>query len=106
MGFLQGDCLHAVFKKQGGRSQPLFIWKPGIEYFLALHESEQLEFTYERINVAMPGRGVILTINHLTSAKAGTLTYENWWKDMHAKYSSGELSKKYQGLVEKHTIRE
>lgn len=105
-GFLNGDCLHGIIKKQNGKDLPLFIWKPGIEYFIALHESQQLEFTYEMINVALPGQGVIMTINHLTSAKAGTLTYEDWWKDIHAKYSLGELRRKYQGLMEKYTLRE
>lgn len=106
MGFRKGGCWHAIIKNQNGRELPLFIWKPGIEYFLALHESQQLEFTYEMINVVVPGQGAVITINHLTSAKAGTLTYEDWWKDIHAKYSSGRLNRKYQDLMEKYTVRE
>ncbi len=106
IGFRKGDCLHAVIKNQNGRNLPLFIWKPGIEYFLALHESRQLELTYEMLNVAIPGQGAIVTINHLTSAKAGTLTYEDWWKDIHANYSLGRLHRKYQGLIEKYTLSE
>lgn len=106
IGFRNGDCVHAIIKKENGKTISLFIWKPGIEYFLALHESEQLELTYEMINVAIPAQGVIITINHLTSAKAGALTYEDWWKDVHAKYSLGRLNRKYQGLIEKYTLRE
>jgi hypothetical protein len=101
IGFQNGDCLHAIIKKQNGKDLPLFIWKPDIEYFLALHESQQLEFTYEMINVALPGQGLIITINHLTSAKAGKLTYEDWWKDIRSKYSLRESRRKYQSLIEK-----
>ncbi len=98
--------MNAIIKKQDGGNLSLFIWKPGIEYFLALHENQQLEFTYEMINVAIPGQGVIIKINHLTSAKANTLTYEDWWKAIHAKYSLGRLNRECRALIEKYTLRD
>lgn len=103
-GFDVGDYLHAMIKKLNGETISVFLVKPGMEYFLALHKNQPLELTYQVVDTYIPEAGGMETIKRLISAKAGNLTYAVWWTDMRNRFTMAQLREKYDALVQKSTI--
>ncbi len=101
--FEMGDYLHANFKTIKGKELSLFVMKPGMEYFLAVHRGKPLKLTYEVVDTYIPEADGVTQIERLASAKAGSVTYETWWKATKAKYPGEAAHRKYGSLVEKYT---
>ena len=103
-GFEMGDYQHVEIRLTNGRRMSLFIFKPGLDYFLAVNKAKLLQLTYEVAEVHIPEAGGMQKIERLKSAKFGNMTYESWWKSMKAKYSMQQLDNKYGPLVEKYKL--
>src|SRR5437870_766541 len=69
LGFEMGDYQHVDIRTTNGRRKSFFIFKPGLDYFLALHKDSLLTFTYEVANVNIPESGGITRVERLVSAK-------------------------------------
>ena len=104
VGFEQGDYQHVQIRMTNGKKTSFFIFKPGLDYFLALHKSSLLQLTFEVADVNLPENG-LTRLERLTSAKSGAITYEGWWKQMRAKYSVEQLDNKYGPLVTKYQLK-
>lgn len=103
--FQMGDYLHANFRTAKGRRLSLFVMKPGMEYFLAAHKARMLTLTYEIVDTYIPEAGGVNKIERLTSARAGGVSYESWWRSTRAKYPGEAAQRKYGKLVEKYTTK-
>ena len=104
VGFEMGDYQHVEIQLTKGKKMSFFIFKPGLDFFLAVHKESELQLTYEIANVNIPESGGLMKLERLVSAKTGTVTYENWWKQMKAKYSMEQLVNKYEPLVTKYQL--
>lgn len=102
VGFQRGDYLHVDVRKTDGARKSFFIFRPGLDYFLALHKQRAMTFTYEVANVIIPENGGITRVERLVSASVGSLKFESWWKTVTAKNSLEELDDKYGPLVLKY----
>ena len=103
VGFEMGDYQHGDIRLTNGKRKSFFILKPGLDYFLAVHKKSLLVLTYEVANVNLPENG-LTKLERLVSAKAGSVRYEDWWKQMRAKYSIEQLDNKYGPLVSKYQL--
>ena len=101
--FEMGDYLHANFKTSTGKQLSLFVMKPGMEYFLAVHQGKLLTLKYEVVDTYIPEADGMTKIERLASASAGKVSYESWWKTTKAKYPGEAAHRKYGSLVEKYT---
>jgi hypothetical protein len=104
LGFEMGDYQHVEVRLTNGRRKSFFIFKPGLDYFLALNKAKLLTLTYEVADVHIPEAGGIQRVERLRSAKYGTVTYESWWKEMTAKYTIEQLDNKYGPVVSKYQL--
>jgi len=105
VSFEFGDYLHATIKKTDGQEKSFFLMKRGLEHFLVLHKGEPLALTYQIVDTYIPEAGGMQTIERLTSATAGNLTFEVWWKKIRTKFTLAQIAEKYDSLVEKSTIQ-
>jgi hypothetical protein len=103
VGFETGDYQHVDIRLTNGKRKSFFILKPGLDYFLAVHKTSLLVLTYEVADVNLPENG-LTRLERLVSAKAGSVQYEDWWKQMRAKYSVEQLDDKYGPLVSKYQL--
>ena len=103
VGFETGDYQHVSVLLANGKRKSFFIFKPGLDYFLALNKKSLLVLTYEVADVDLPENGRT-RLERVVSAKAGSLRYEDWWKQMRAKYSIEQLDDKYGPLVIKYKL--
>ena len=103
VGFEIGDYQHVDIRLTNGKRKSFFILKPGLDYFLAVHKKSLLVLTYEVADVNLPENG-LTRLERLVSAKAGAVRYEDWWKQMRAKYSIEQLDDKYGPLVSKYQL--
>ena len=102
MNFEMGDYLHANFRTTARNPLNLFVMKPGLEYFLAVHKGKSMTLKYEIVDTYIPEADGVMKIERLASAKVGTVTYEDWWKSTEEKYPGDQAHKKYGSLVEKY----
>ena len=101
--FEQGDYLHVDIKKSNGKTESYWIGGGGLEYFMALNYGKLTVFTYEIVDTYIPESGGRMVIERLKSAKVGTLTSTQWWKDLRKKYTFEQIDKKYAALIGKYT---
>lgn len=101
--FVVGDYIHPEIKKSNGKIESYWLHGFGLEYFLALNQGKTMTFTYEVVDAYIPENGGPMIIERIKSAKIGNLTFEKWWKDLRKKYTTKQIEKKYESLVEKHT---
>jgi hypothetical protein len=104
IGFEFGDYTHAVIRRPNGRTQSFFLFEPGMEYFLAVHKGQPLEFAYQVVDTHLEEAGNI-RIERLTSAKGSKVNYEQWWKRISARYSMEELERRYRSLIDKYELK-
>jgi hypothetical protein len=104
VGFEMGDYQHVTVKPTNGRKKSFFIMKPGLDYFLALNKNSLLMLTYEIADVDLPETGGKTRIDRLTSAKAGKVSFESWWKKVSRGNSLEQLDDKYGPLVKKYSL--
>jgi hypothetical protein len=105
IGFQMGDYQHVDIRRTNGRRKSFFIFKGGLDYFLALHKSSLVTYTYEVADVNIPENGGVTRVERITSAKVGNVTFESWWKKETARSSIEELDKKYGPLVSKYELK-
>ena len=105
IGFQMGDYQHVDIRRTNGRRRSFFVFKGGIDYFLAVHKNSLVTYTYEVADVNIPENGGRTRVERLTSAKVGNLTFEKWWKKETASSSVEELDKKYGPIVAKYEIK-
>lgn len=105
IGFQMGDYQHVDIRRTNGRRKSFFIFKGGLDYFLAVHKNSLVTYTYEVADVNIPENGGKTRVERITSAKVGNLPFEKWWKQQTARSSVEELDKKYRQLVEKYEIK-
>ena len=101
--FEQGDYMHVDIKKSNGKTESYWIGGNGLEYFMALNYGKLMVFTYEIVDTYIPESGGRMVIERLKSAKVGTLTSTQWWKDLKKKYTFEQIDKKYGDLIGKYT---
>lgn len=104
VGFEMGDYQHVEILTKG-KKKSFFIFKPGLDYFLAVHKNSLLQLTYEIADVNLPEAGVT-RLERLVSASAGPVKYETWWMQMRKKYTVEQLDEKYGPLVSKYQLRQ
>lgn len=104
VGFEMGDYQHVTIKTPSGRQKSFFIFKPGLDYFLALNKNSMLTLTYEIADVDLPEAGGKTRIERLTSAKAGNVSFESWWKKVSRTNSIEQLDNRYGPLVRKYSL--
>jgi hypothetical protein len=102
VGFEMGDYQHVEVRLTNGRRKSFFIFKPGLDYFLAVNKAKLLQITYEVADVHIPEAGGVQRVERIRSARLGNVTYESWWKKMKAQYTVEQLDNKYGPLVEKY----
>jgi hypothetical protein len=102
LGFQMGDYQHVDIRRSNGRRKSFFIFKGGLDYFLAIHKDSLVSYTYEVVDVDLPESGGMTRVERLISAKVGNLTFETWWKKVSAKSSLDQLDDKYGPLVRKY----
>ena len=102
VGFETGDYQHVDILRTNGRRKSFFIFKGGLDYFLAIHKDDVVTYTYQVADVNLPESGGMTRVERLVSAKVGALTFETWWKKVRAKSSLEQLDKKYGPLVRKY----
>ena len=105
VGFEMGDYQHVSIKPNSGRLKSFFIFKPGLDYFLALNKDKPLTLTYEVAEMNLPESGGKTRIERLTSARVGKLTYQNWWKQVSRGNTLEQLEEKYGTLVKKYPLK-
>lgn len=103
INFVMGDYIHANIKRTNGKIKSFWLGGWRLEYFLAEYKGKQMIFTYEIVDTFIPEAGENNTIERLKSAKVGTLTFENWIKQLEKKYTSAQIEKKYNALVDKYS---
>jgi hypothetical protein len=99
VGFEIDDYPYALIRKQDGTSLTLSFNKPGMEFFLAAHKGRPLTITYQVVETYIPesaGRGVM---ERITTAKAGDVTYESWWRQTSKSMTNAQLIQKYGDLI-------
>ncbi len=101
--FVVGDYIHAIIKKQNGKTRIFFLDSYDIQYFLVLNRGKTMTFTYQIVDSYIQENSGRMIIERMTSARIGQLTFEKWWKDLRKKFSEKQIEKKYSALVEKHT---
>lgn len=104
VSFEQGDYFHADIKNSKGKT--LSFWLGGercLECFIALNQGKTMTFTYEIVDTYIPESGGRMVIERIKTAKAGSLTFEKWWKDLRKQYSAEQIENKYSSLVDKFT---
>jgi len=101
VGFETGDYQHVDIRLANGKRKSFFILKPGLDYFLAVHKKSLLTLTYEVADVNLPENG-LTRLERLVSAKAASVRYEDWWKQMRSRYSIEQLDNKFGPLVSKY----
>jgi len=97
-----GDYQHVDILRTNGRRKSFFIFKGGLDYFLAIHKDDVVTYTYQVADVSLPESGGMTRVERLVSSKVGTLTCETWWKKVRAKSSLEQLDEKYGPLVRKY----
>jgi len=102
LGFQMGDYQHVDILRTNGRRKSFFIFKGGLDYFLAIHKDDVVTYTYQVADVSLPESGGMTRVERLVSAKVGALTFETWWKKVRAKSSLEQLDEKYGPLVRKY----
>jgi len=105
IGFQMGDYQHVDIRRTNGRRKSFFVFKGGIDYFLAVHKNSLVTYTYDVADVNIPENGGRTRVERITSAKIGNLTFEKWWKKETASSSIEELDKKYGPIVAKYEIK-
>jgi hypothetical protein len=105
IGFQMGDYQHVEIRRTNGRRKSFFIFKGGLDYFLAVNKNSPVTYTYEVADVNIPESGGITRVERLVSAKVGNLRFETWWKRVRANSSVEELDKKYGPLVAKYEVK-
>jgi hypothetical protein len=105
ISFQMGDYQHVDIRTTNGRRKSFFIFKGGLDYFLALHKNSPVTYTYEVAEVNIPENGGVTRVERLVSAKVGNLRFETWWKRVSANSSIEELDKKYGPLVAKYKVK-
>jgi len=103
LGFEIGDYQHVSVRLTNGKRKSFFILKPGLDYFLAVHKKSLLNLTYEIAEVNLPENG-LTRLERVVSATAGSVRYEDWWKQMRAKHTIEQLDDKYGPLVSKYQL--
>ncbi len=103
VNFEMGDYVHANIKKTDGKIKSFWLGSYKLEYFLAEYKNKPMSFTYEIVNDYIPEAGGNMTFERLKSAKFGTLTFESWIKQLEKKYTSEQIEKNYEGLVNKYS---
>jgi len=106
VGFEIGDYTHAVIRKGDGKRTSFFINQPGMDYFLASHKGQSLELTYQVVDTYIPEAGGVETIERLVSARAGNVTYREWWKKVKASASMRQIERRYDPLVRASVINQ
>ena len=104
IGFQTGDYQHVDIRRTNGRRKSFFVWKAGLDYFLAVHKNSLVTYSYEVADVNLPEAGPI-RLERIVSARVGNMTFEKWWKKERAAGSVEELDKKYGPLVDKYEIK-
>jgi len=105
LGFQMGDYQHVDIRRANGRRKSFFIFKGGLDYFLALHKDSLVTYTYQVADVDLPESGGMTRVERLVSAKVGNMTFETWWKKVSAKSSLEQLDDKYGPLVRKYELK-
>ena len=105
LGFQMGDYQHVDIRRINGRRKSFFVFKGGLDYFLAIHKDDVVTYTYELADVNRPESGGMTRVERLVSAKVGTLTFETWWKKVRAESSLEQLDEKYGPLVRKYELK-
>jgi hypothetical protein len=105
IGFQMGDYQHVDIRRTNGRRKSFFIFKGGLDFFLAVHKNSLVTYTYEVADVNIPESGGVTRVERITSAKVGNMNFESWWKRETASKSIEELDKKYGPLVAKYEIK-
>ena len=105
IGFQMGDYQHVDIRRTNGTRKSFFVFKGGIDYFLAVHKNSLVTYTYEVADVNIPENGGRTRVERITSAKIGNMTFEKWWKKETASSSVEELDKKYGPIVAKYEIK-
>ncbi|HEY6803317.1 MAG TPA: hypothetical protein VI306_07045 [Pyrinomonadaceae bacterium] len=105
IGFQMGDYQHVDVRRTNGRRKSFFVFKGGLDYFLALHKNELVTYTYEVADVNLPENGGLTRVERLVSAQVGKEKFETWWKRVSARNSVDELDKKYGPMVSKYELK-
>jgi hypothetical protein len=105
IGFQMGDYQHVEIRQANGRRKSFFIFKGGLDYFLAINKDSVVTYTYEVADVSIPENGGLTRVERLSSAKVGNLRFESWWKRVSANSSIEELDRKYGPLVTKYQVK-
>ena len=100
-----GDYQHVDIRRTNGRRKSFFIFKGGLDYFLASHKNSLVTYTYEVADVNIPENGGRTRVERLVGARIGNLDFDSWWKRERASSSMEELDKKYGPLVEKYQLK-
>jgi hypothetical protein len=101
VGFEAGDYLHAVIREPDGKTESFFLER-GMEIFLVDHKDQPLELAYQVVDTDIPEAGGIMTIERLSSIRAGDATFADWWKT--AEPNFGKLLDEYQARIEQATL--
>jgi len=101
IGFEAGDYLHAVIRQPDGKTESFFLDR-GMEIFLVDHKNQPLELAYQVVDADIPEAGGVMTIERLSSIRAGDQTFADWWKT--AEPSFGKLLDEYQPRIEQATL--
>jgi hypothetical protein len=105
VGFEMGDYQHVTIKTMNGRKKSFFIFKPGLDYFLALNKGSLLSLTCEVADVDLPESVGKTRIERLTSARAGKTRFESRWRKVSGSNSIEQLEDKYGPLVKKYELK-
>lgn len=103
VNFEMGDYVHANIKKTDGKIKSFWLGSYRLEYFLAEHKEKPMSFTYEIVDTYIPEAYENMLIERLKSAKVGKLTFESWIKQLEKKYTSEQIEKKYEALINKYS---
>jgi hypothetical protein len=105
LGFQMGDYQHVDIRRTNGRRKSFFIFKGGLDYFLAIHKDSLVTYTYQVADVDLPESGGMTRVERLVSAKVGNMKFETWWKKVRAENSIEQLDNKYGPLVRKYEVK-
>ena len=106
IGFEVGDYLHALIKTSDGKDMSFFVNQSGMQYFLALHKDQPMEFTYQVVDTYLPEPDDIETIKRLVAAKVGGETYSKWWRQVKLRLTTRQIQETYDPMVEAATIEQ
>lgn len=106
LGVCTGDYRHVGLQPKTGKARWFFVLDraPGIDYFLAAHQGEWVNGSYEVIDTFIPEAGGRQIMEVLVDAKVGTASYRDWRAVVRPPFPPGEKLRKYEALVTKATV--